>query len=288
MREKASVILSMVIFGTIGIFVEYIDLPSGVIASFRGITGAIVILAVILLSGKKIDFKSVKKKIKVLVASGVAIGFNWILLFEAYKFTGIPVATVCYYTAPVIVVVASSFVFKKKLKAKQIICVILAMVGVGAVSGVFPEGTTDMKGVLCGLGAALLYASVMIMNKFMGDVPSYERTVVQLFVAGVVVLPYAILSAGEIKVNVQSALLLVVVGVVHTGFAYLLYFGAMKKLESSTVAILSYIDPASAIILSSLVFMTLPKPYEIVGVMFIMTGAIWSEIEIKTQKNSAE
>ena len=288
MREKASVILSMVIFGTIGIFVEYIDLPSGVIASFRGITGAIVILAVMLLSGKKIDFKSVKKKIKVLVASGVAIGFNWILLFEAYKFTGIPVATVCYYTAPVIVVVASSFVFKKKLKAKQIICVLLAMVGVGAVSGVLGEGATDMKGVLCGLGAALLYASVMIMNKFMGDVPSYERTVVQLFVAGVVVLPYAILSAGEIKVNVQSALLLVVVGVGHTGFAYLLYFGAMKKLESSTVAILSYIDPASAIILSSLVFMSLPKPYEIVGVIFIMTGAIWSEMEIKTQKNSAE
>ena len=288
MREKASVILSMVIFGTIGIFVEYIDLPSGVIASFRGITGAIVILAVMLLSGKKIDFKSVKKKIKVLVASGVAIGFNWILLFEAYEFTGIPVATVCYYTAPVIVVVASSFVFKKKLKAKQIICALLAMVGVGAVSGVLGEGATDMNGVLCGLGAALLYASVMIMNKFMGDVPSYERTVVQLFVAGVVVLPYAILSAGEIKVNVQSALLLVVVGVVHTGVAYLLYFGAMKKLESSTVAILSYIDPASAIILSSLVFMSLPKPYEIVGVIFIMTGAIWSEIEIKTQKNSAE
>jgi RarD protein len=241
-----------------------------------------------LISGKKIDFKSVKKKIKVLVASGVAIGFNWILLFEAYKFTGIPVATVCYYTAPVIVVVASSFVFKKKLKAKQIICVLLAMVGVGAVSGVLGEGATDMNGVLCGLGAALLYASVMIMNKFMGDVPSYERTVVQLFVAGVVVLPYAILSAGEIRVNVQSALLLVVVGVVHTGFAYLLYFGAMKKLESSTVAILSYIDPASAIILSSLVFMSLPKPYEIVGVIFIMTGAIWSEMEIKTQKNSAE
>lgn len=284
MREKASVILSMVIFGTIGIFVEYIDLPSGVIASFRGITGAIVILAVMLFCGKKLDFTSVKKKIKVLLSSGVAIGFNWILLFEAYKFTGIPVATVCYYTAPVIVVVASSFVFKKKLKAKQIICVLLAMVGVGAVSGVFPEGTTDMKGVLCGLGAALLYASVMIMNKFMGDVPSYERTVVQLFVAGVVVLPYAILSAGEIKVNVQSALLLVVVGVVHTGFAYLLYFGAMKKLESGTVAILSYIDPASAIILSSLVFMALPKPHEIIGVIFIMTGAIWSEIDIKKKE----
>ncbi len=281
MKDKVSIILSMVIFGTIGIFVEYINLPSGVIASSRGIVGAFVILGVMLLSGKKLRFSSVKKKIKVLLASGVAIGFNWILLFEAYKYTGIPVATVCYYTAPVIVVVASAFIFKRKLKLKQIICVFLAMIGVAAVSGVFQSGVTETKGVLCGLGAALLYASVMIMNKFMGDVPSYERTVVQLLTAGLVVLPYAIITAEDVELNLKSALLLAVVGIVHTGFAYLLYFSAMKKLESGTVAILSYIDPASAIILSSLVFMALPKAHEIIGVVFIMTGAIWSEIDIK-------
>ena len=284
MKEKASMILSMVIFGTIGIFVNYIGLPSGVIAAFRGITGAVVILIVMLLSGRKVDFKSVKNKLPVLLASGVAIGFNWILLFEAYRFTGIPVATVCYYTAPIIVVIASTFIFKDKLKAKQIICVLVALIGVALVSGVFQSVSSKITGVFCGLGAAGLYASVMIMNKFMGNVEVYERTVIQLASAGLVVLPYALFTMGGISFNPKSVILLLIVGVVHTGFAYLLYFGAIKKLKNQTVAILSYIDPVSAIILSSIVFVQLPTIYEFVGVVLIMSAAILSEIRKKEKQ----
>ena len=281
MKEKISIIVSMVIFGTIGIFVNYIVLPSGIIAAFRGITGAAVILIVMLLTGRKVDFKAIKMKLPVLLASGIAIGFNWILLFEAYRFTGIPVATVCYYTAPIMVVIASAFLFKEKLKVKQIICVLVALVGVALVSGVFQSDGSKITGVLCGLGAAVLYASVMIMNKFMGEVESYERTVIQLASAGLVVLPYALFTMGDITFNPKSVILLVIVGVVHTGFAYLLYFGAIKKLNSRTTAILSYIDPASAIILSSLVFMQLPTAYELIGVVLIMGAAVSSEIRIK-------
>lgn len=278
MKEKLSMILSMVIFGTIGIFVNYIGLPSGVIAAFRGITGAIIILIVMLLTGRKVDFRIVKKKLPVLLASGAAIGFNWILLFEAYRFTGIPVATVCYYTAPIIVVIASTFIFKDKLKAKQLICVLIALIGVALVSGVFQSDSSKITGVLCGLGAAVLYASVMIMNKFMGNVEVYERTVIQLASAGLVVLPYALFTMGDISFKPKSVILLVIVGIVHTGFAYLLYFGAIKKLKNQTVAILSYVDPASAIILSSIVFMQLPTFYEFIGVVLIMSAAILSEI----------
>lgn len=278
MKEKLSMILSMVIFGTIGIFVNYIGLPSGIIAAFRGITGAIIILIVMLLTGRKVDFRTVKKKLPVLLASGAAIGFNWILLFEAYRFTGIPVATVCYYTAPIIVVIASTFIFKDKLKAKQLICVLIALIGVALVSGVFQSDSSKITGVLCGLSAAVLYASVMIMNKFMGNVEVYERTVIQLASAGLVVLPYALFTMGDISFKPKSVILLVIVGIVHTGFAYLLYFGAIKKLKNQTVAILSYVDPASAIILSSIVFMQLPTFYEFIGVVLIMSAAILSEI----------
>ncbi|MBO5896495.1 MAG: EamA family transporter [Clostridia bacterium] len=277
MKEKLSMILSMVIFGTIGIFVKYIGLPSGLIASARGITGAVVIILVMLITKHKPDIKSVIKKLPVLISSGVAIGFNWILLFEAYNHTGIPVATVCYYTAPIFVVVATPFVFKSKLKPRQLICVVLALLGVVAVSGVLQNGTTKITGVLLGVGAAVLYASVMIMNKFMGDVPDYERTVIQLGSAGLVVLPYALLTSSEVSVTTTSVVLLAIVGVVHTGFAYLLYFGALKKLKSQTAAILSYIDPAAAIILSSIIFVQLPTTYELVGVVLIMSAALLSE-----------
>lgn len=283
MKEKLSMILSMVIFGTIGIFVKYIGLPSGLIAATRGITGAVVIILVMLVTKHKPDIKGVIKKLPVLIASGVAIGFNWILLFEAYNHTGIPVATVCYYTAPIFVVVATPFVFKSKLKPRQLICVVLALLGVVAVSGVLQNGTTKITGVLLGVGAAVLYASVMIMNKFMGDVPDYERTVIQLGSAGLVVLPYALVTSSEISVTSTSVVLLVIVGIVHTGFAYLLYFGALKKLKSQTAAILSYIDPASAIILSSIVFAQLPTAYELVGVVLIMSAALLSENFKKAQ-----
>lgn len=285
MKEKLSMIISMVIFGTIGIFVEYINMPSGVIAAVRGIIGALVILGVMLVKKHRTDFKKLSKKLPVLLASGVAIGFNWILLFEAYRHTGIPVATVCYYTAPFLVVAVSPIIFKDKLSLRQIICIIIALLGVISVSGVFGTNTTKIVGILCGLGAATLYASVMIMNKFMGETDDYERTFIQLITAGLVVLPYGLLTMGDIDFNFKSTSLLVLVGMVHTGIAYLMYFSAIRKLKSQTVAILSYIDPASAIVLSTLVFMQMPKVYEIIGVVLIMSAAIFSEIRQKTGNN---
>ncbi|MBE6795682.1 MAG: EamA/RhaT family transporter [Ruminococcaceae bacterium] len=281
MKEKALMIVSMVIFGTIGIFVKYIGLSSGIIASFRGVAGAAVILLVMAVSRRRVNFKAVKRKLPVLLASGVAIGMNWVLLFEAYRFTGIPVATVCYYTAPIIVVIASTFVFKERIGARQIVCAFLSLVGVALVSGVLGADSSKLTGVLCGLGAAVLYASVMIMNKFMGDVEAYERTVIQLASAGLVVLPYAVLTAGAVTLSTKAVMLLAVVGVVHTGFAYLLYFSALKRLKSRTAAILSYIDPASAIILSSVVFAQIPTVYEVIGVLLIMVATVLSEFQKK-------
>lgn len=278
MKDKLSMILSMVIFGTIGIFVELIALPSGLIAAFRGITGALVILIVMLLKKHKPDFENIKKKLWLLILSGVAIGFNWILLFEAYRHTGIPVATVCYYTAPVIVLALSPFILNEKLTLRQVICILLALCGIVSVSGVLQGGTSKIFGVALGLGAAVLYASVVLMNKFMGEVPAYEKTAIQLITAGLIVLPYAIFTSTDVSFDSKSIVILLIVGVVHTGFAYLLYFDAVKKLKAQTVAIFSYIDPASAIILSAIIFMQIPKGFEIVGALLIMCGAFFSEI----------
>lgn len=284
MKEKLYMIISMVVFGTIGIFVGYIDMPSGVIAAVRGIVGALVILAVMLVKGHKIDFKRLSKKLPVLLMSGVAIGFNWILLFEAYRHTGIPVATVCYYTAPLLVVAVSPLIFKDKLTVRQIVCIFIALLGVVSVSGVFDANTTRIVGILLGLGAAALYASVMVMNKFMGETDDYERTFIQLITAGLVVLPYGLFTMGSIELELKSVALLIIVGVVHTGISYLMYFSAIRQLKSQTVAILSYIDPASAIILSSIVFVQMPKVYEIIGVVLIMGAAIISEVHKKSSK----
>ena len=277
-------VASMIIFGTIGIFVEYISMPSGLIAAVRGIVGMLVLVITMALSKRKPDKAAIKKKLPVIILSGAAIGFNWILLFEAYRQTGVPVATVCYYMAPIIVIALSPVFFKERLGAKKIICVAAALVGAVAVSGVLQADTSKLAGILLGLGAAVLYASVVIMNKFLASVPSLERTAFQLGVAGLTVLPYALMTTGELNVRPVSLVLLLVVGVFHTGFAYNMYFSAVGKLKGQTVAILSYIDPASAILLSALFLSQTPTLFEGLGAVLIIGAAFVGEVSFKGKK----
>jgi len=283
-NSKLSMIASMIIFGTIGIFVEYIAMPSGVIAAFRGIVGMLVLLVTMAVRKKAPDKVAIKRKLPIILLSGAAIGFNWILLFEAYRHTGVPVATVCYYMAPIIVIAFSPLFFKEKLGLKKIICVAVALLGAVAVSGVLQADTSKLTGILLGLGAAVLYASVVIMNKFLADVPSLERTALQLGAAGFTVLPYALLTMGDISFNPLSLGLLLVVGVFHTGFAYTMYFGAVGKLKGQTVAILSYIDPASAILLSALFLSQTPSALEALGAVLIIGAAFVGEVSFKGKK----
>ena len=119
-KEKAEVsarlpfAASMLIFGTIGLLRRFIDLPSGVIACFRGLLGCVLLLLLQRLRGKQPDRASVRRYLLPLLISGGMIGFNWMLLFEAYRYTSIAVATLCYYTAPVMLILAAPFVFHER------------------------------------------------------------------------------------------------------------------------------------------------------------------------------
>ena len=285
MNSKLSMITSMLIFGTIGIFVEYINMPSGVIAAVRGFVGAAIIFLFMLITRQRFDFAAIRKNLILLIASGAAIGFNWILRFEAYNKAGVPVATVCYYMAPIFVIVVSPFLLKERLSAKKVVCVAVALVGMMLVAGLFNSGTANLGGILLGLGAAALYASAIIMNKFLGELSAYEKTLIQLLVAAITVTPYAAIAGGEIDLRPVAIAMLAIVGIVHTGIAYTLYFGSMKKLKAQNVAILSYIDPASAIILSMIIAAILSKPLpavtEIVGAVLIIGAAFVSEVSFK-------
>lgn len=255
-RKKLAFVLSMVIFGTIGIFRKYISLPSGFIAMARGLIGMLFLAAVMLATRKKLNFGAIRKKLPLLFFSGAALGFNWILLFEAYGHTTVAVATLCYYMAPVLLIFVSIPLFREKLTPLRAVCAALAVVGMVLVSGVTEPGALggDGTGILLGLGAAVLYACVMILNRFLSDLPAYDKTVIQLGVAAAVLLPYTLLfeDFSGADFSPLSVGLLLGVAVVHTGLAYALYFGSVADLPAHTVAVFSYIDPVLAVLLSAL------------------------------------
>lgn len=290
MQEKNAkayimMITSVLIFGTIGIFRRYIPLSSEMLAFSRGLLGSSFLLIFIAVTGRR-PKRLGGRKLLWLAVTGAIMGMNWLLLFEAYRYTTVATATMCYYMQPTIVILLSPVFFKEKLTAKKLICAAAAVVGMLFVSGMAEEaqlGAQDIKGILCGLGAAALYAAVIIMNKKVQVDDSYQKTTVQLAGAALVLVPRVITAGiGEIAAMDATAVVLVlVVGIVHTGIAYVLYFGSMQSLKAQSVAVLSYIDPVFALILSAAVLHESLSPLGLAGAVLIIGSALVSETDFK-------
>jgi drug/metabolite transporter (DMT)-like permease len=283
MKAKVKLIAAMFIFGSIGIFVRTIGLSSGILAIVRGSIGTVFLLLAGLAMGKRLSLPSIRKNLKFLVFSGAAIGANWICLFEAYRYTTIAVATLCYYLAPVFVILVSPLFLKEKLTAVKAGCVAVSLFGMALVADILGNGqeaASGWKGIAFGVTAALLYASVVIMNKFLKEIEAVDMTVSQLGIASLVLLPYMLYTEDRtgITLGVSTLFLLLYLGIVNTGIAYLLYFSSLKDLSGQTAALFSYIDPVTAILLSALLFHEDMSAEQIIGAVLILGSTLVSEL----------
>ena len=290
MRKTVSprwmLIASMSIFGTLGIFVRNIPVSSGELALYRAVLAVLLISVFLLITKQKIPFANMKKELPLLLASGVAIGINWILLFEAYKYTTVSVATLSYYFAPVIVTLVCPILFKEKLTKKQFICFFMSTVGLVLITGLGEiGGGKDFIGILFGLGAAAFYATVILLNKFIRNVEGIHRTLLQFIAAVVTLVPYVLLTGGVTLggLNGFGWANLLIVGFIHTGVTYCMYFSSLKELPGQKAAILSYIDPLVAVLISVTILGESMTLWQVIGGMLILGFTFWNEISPKAK-----
>ena len=251
--SRLMMIASMVVFGTLGPFVRRIPVSSGELALYRALLAALLIGGYLLLTRQRLSPRGMKRDVLLLLLSGAAMGVNWILLFEAYRYTTVSVATLSYSFAPVLVTAVCPFLFGEPLSPRQLLCSAMSTLGLVLITGVCGlSGGRDWVGVLFGLGAALFYASVILLNKFIQTVSGVHRTFLQFLAAILVLLPYVALSGGSSLRGMNAAgwACLLVVGLVHTGVTYCLYFSALRELPGQEAALLSYIDPLVAVAVS--------------------------------------
>jgi drug/metabolite transporter (DMT)-like permease len=270
----------MLIFGSIGLVSRNIRLSSGRIALTRGVIGSIFLLLASKVLKEKLSWQMIKPNLPLLILSGAGIGFNWILMFEAYKFTSIANATLSYYFAPVFVVLLSPFLLKERLAPIKVGCILAALGGMFLIVGIGGgEGKNRVIGIGYALAAAVLYASVVIMNKYLKGLSGLETTIIQISAATVVLLPYILLTETIhiFVIDTRSAVFLITMGLIHTGLAYLLYFTGMKMLKAQTVAVLSYTDPISAILMSALFLGEKLTLMQIFGGILILGATLFSE-----------
>jgi len=283
-RSRLFLILSMVSFGTLAPFVRNIDVSSGELALYRAILASLLIGAFLLLTKQKTSLLSLKKELLLLLFSGIAMGFNWILLFEAYKYTTVAIATLSYYFAPVIVTLVCPILFREKLTGKQIVCFVMSTVGLSLVIGItnLGSGGRDAVGIAFGLGAAVLYATVILLNKFIKGVTGIHRTLLQFLAAVMVLIPYVLLTSGVNLGNLDGTgwVCLLIVGLVHTGITYCLYFTSLKELSGQEAAILSYMDPLVAVLIGVLVLKEPLTWQQLVGGGLILGFTLLNELDI--------
>lgn len=280
-NSRLMLIASMTIFGTLGIFVRNIPVSSGELALYRAVLAALLIIAFLLLTKQRIPFSKIKKQVPLLLASGIAMGFNWIFLFEAYKYTTVSIATLSYYFAPVIVTVVCPVIFKEKLTGKQIVCFVMSTLGLVLITGIGNvSGGNEFVGILFGLGAAVLYATVILLNKFIKDVEALHRTFLQFLSAIVILILYVLMTSGVTleKLNVSGWINLLIVGLIHTGVTYCMYFSSLKELPGQKTALLSYIDPLVAVLISVTVLGETMTLWQVIGGILILGFTLWNEI----------
>ncbi len=275
-------VAAMCIFGTLSVFVKGIGLSSGEIALWRAVIAVAVILLYKLIRRQKIPFGSLRKDLLPLMISGVAIGFNWILLFEAYKYTSVSVATLSYYFCPVLVMLLSPIIFGERATLKQWLCFLFATAGLVLIIGARPQqnGDKQLLGIALGLGAACLYAFVVLMNKRIVSVGGTDKTVYQFAAAIIVLAVYVPLTSGfQIEsLDSKGLLLLVVLGAVHTGLAYCLYFYSVGKLTGQRLAIMSYIDPLVAVLISIVFLKEQVTGLQLAGGAMILGFTLYNEL----------
>jgi len=283
LSPRAQLILSMLIFGTIGLFRRAIPYPSSVVALVRSVIGLVFLLLVRAIRREPIDRAAVKRNLPKLLLLGAMLGTNWIFLFEAYNYTSVAAATMCYYMAPVFIILLSVPVFGEKITPRKGICAAVAVFGMVLVSDVLTTGLHGAKGLVFGLIAAVLYAVIVIINRTLKDISAEDRTIMQFAASSLVMLPYVLLTENlaALEATPRVLLLLLIVGVVHTGIAYVLYFGSIAHVPAQTAALLSYIDPIVAVLLSLTVLREPMSPTALFGAVLVIGAMILSEITPK-------
>ena len=271
-------ILSMLIFGTNGLLVARISVQSSQIVLLRTLIGGALLTMIVLLHGG-FDRSAIRADLPMLLLGGIALGLNWVTLFGAYRQLNVSLATLIYYIGPILVLLFSPFLFREKLTAVKIAAVIIVAVGLVCISGSILVTGMNPAGLATAVASALFYAALIVFNKRITHTEGLQTAAIELDIAFVVVFIYCLATVGLPHPVRADLPYIAIIGIVNTGLAYLLYFSGLQKLSGQSVALISYVDPVSALLFSALFLHESMTPVQIIGAILIIGGAMLGELK---------
>ena len=278
---RLQLIFTMMLFGTIGTLSRFINMPSSILCLVRAAIGALILLFYVKISNNPLDKDAIKRNVGWLLLSSSCMCVNWVCQFEAFKYTTVATGTLCYYMQPIFFIIMSAVILKEKVPAKKWLCVLIAFAGMILVSGVLQVGfnLSELKGALYGVAGGFFYACVVLINKYMKNIGTVETTVMQLIFVSVIMIPYCGFTGSfeEMTLTSLGIACILILGVLHTGVAYVFYFDSVNRLPAQTVGILSYIDPVEACLLSAFFLKEDLTIFVLIGAVLILGATAVSE-----------
>ncbi len=276
-------IVAVVIYGTIGPILRYINLPPEIVVCSRGVIGSLSILLFMKVTGRRLDGQAIRSNMVPLILSGIFLGLNWVFLFAAYVRISVAVASLLNYTAPIMVVIIAPFLYKEKISPFKAFCIAVAFIGVVLTSGVVSVGIgrIDLIGIVLPILSAFAFVGIVICNKRLTSIDSYNKAVIQLAASAITVLPYAIISnlGSDISPDPRSLILTAMLGIIHTGAAYCLYFSALGILSVQSIALFGYLEPVVSVIGSVFILHQNLDIYGWIGAVLIIAASAASELK---------
>lgn len=291
-QEQIKLMFISATFGTIGFVMHFIPLSSPATVFYRALIGGLFIILMCLVSNKVIDIKSMKENFMILVLTSFFMGLNWVFQFEAFKVSSVAIGTVCYNTMPIFLLIIASIVFKERITIKNIICISIATIGIVLVSNVIETGiqSNQVLGCIYGILGAVLYALIVVYNRKLSNIATHDKIIFQFMFSSIIMAIYVLLIQRNtlfFDKNLDShtyiigLISLLTLCLFHTGFCYVHYFNAVSNLKAETVAIMTYIDPVVALLLSYFVLKEQTTGMQIIGAILILGSTLINQICFK-------
>ncbi len=278
-RAPVKYIAALLLFGLNGIVASYIPLSSPEIVFTRTLIGSVFLVLVFIVSKQKVQIGGNKRHFLYLVISGVAMGASWVFLFEAYAQIGVSLATLAYYTGPVIVMIFSPIVFKEKFTVVKLLGFMAVVLGMFVVNAeALLQGQVSW-GLIYGILAAFTYAFMVIFNKKVTSLTGIENPMWQLIVSFITVTAFLGVKQGfSTHIPPGSLIPILVLGIVNTGIGCYFYFSSIGDLPVQTVSILGYLEPLSALFFSALFLGEALSLWQWAGAALILGGAFFGQM----------
>lgn len=264
MLPSLYILLALFLWSSLGVIVKLSGVAVHVLIFYSVIVSLIVQGIILSRKTYRKEFPGLKLLQYPLIL-GAASLMNTFSYYLAFKHTTIANAVLTHYTAPVIVAFLAPLFLRERVTRPIIISIAIASAGLWIMLNGFSFNEGDALGITAGLVSGFAYAVVVILIRIYTQ--SFNPVVLAFFSNAVIAILLAPFVR-EFPVNALWSFL--VMGIVHSTIAPILYFKGLRYVSAGRTAVLGYIEPVIAIIFGIIFLSELPGKGSIIGGLLII------------------